>query len=169
MGKNRGWDRVRFAGAGWTRVRIPYLVIIGIALGACHSPLSSREVLALADAEERWAARPFADYTFETSASCFCDPEISQWARVEVSGGAVTRVVLLASGQDVALDRRRYFRTVESLFDLIRQAQDSRAVKDISAEYDPQFGYPTFIRLAAPDNVTDGGSEHFARNLAPLP
>ena len=126
-------------------------------------------MLELADAETRWAARPFADYTFETSASCFCDPEISQWARVEVTAGVVTRVVLLASGNEVASDRRQYFSTVESLFTRIRQGQQDSYLADISAEYDPQLGYPTFIRLVAEPNIADGGSAHYARNVAPLP
>lgn len=138
-------------------------------LGACSSPLSPREVLALADAEQRWAARPFADYTFETSSSCFCDPEFSQWARVEVTTGVVTRVVLLASGAEVAPDRRGYFGTVESLFARIRRGQHDSYTADISAEYDPQLGYPTFIRFVAEPHIADGGSAHYARNVAPLP
>jgi len=148
---------------------IASLAIGSALLSACSSPLSPKEVLELADAEARWAARPFADYTFETSASCFCDPEISQWARVEVTTGVVTRVVLLASGNEVPSDRRQYFSTVESLFTRIRQGQQDSYLADISAEYDPQLGYPTLIRFVAEPNIADGGSAHYARNVAPLP
>ena len=148
---------------------IASLAIGSALLSACSSPLSPKEVLELADAEARWAARPFADYTFETSSSCFCDPEISQWARVEVTAGGVTRVVLLASGTEVAPDRRQYFSTVERLFTRIRQGQHDSYLADISAEYDPQLGYPTLIRFVPEPNVLDGGSVHYARNVAPLP
>jgi len=148
---------------------IASLAIGSALLSACSSLLSPKEVLELADAEARWGARPFSDYRFETYTSCFCDPEISQWARVEVTAGVVTRVVLLASGTEVVPDRRQYFHTVEGLFTWIRQGQYDSDLADISAEYDPQLGYPTLVRFVAEPNIADGGSAHYARNVAPLP
>jgi uncharacterized protein DUF6174 len=137
--------------------------------GSCRSPLSAHEVLALKDAEARWAARGFADYAFETSVSCFCDPETSGWARVEVSAGVVTRVVMLADGHEVDAAQRTYFPTVQRLFDSIRHATDNGSVRDVSVQYDPEFGYPTLIRIAPEPDVLDGGSVRYARNAAPLP
>lgn len=146
------------------------LLAIGSALlGSCRPPLSVDEVFALKEAEARWAARPFADYSFETSVSCFCDPELSQWARVEVSTGVVTRVVLLADGHEVDPAQRAYFPTVQRLFDGIREASHDGSVRDVSVQFDPQLGYPTLINIAPERNVMDGGSVRYARNAAPRP
>jgi len=145
------------------------LAIASGVSGACSTPLSPSELLALRDAEARWAARPFDAYTFETRAGCFCDPITLQWARVEVSNDSVTRVVLVDSGEEVGQPQRSYFRSVERLFALIRSAQGGDGVKDIIVEYDPELGYPTFIRIVPDDHVLDGGSEHFARSLAGAP
>lgn len=148
------------------------LLTIAIASGvsgACSTPLSPSEWLALRDAEARWTARPFEAYTFETRASCFCDPITLQWARLEVSNDSVTRVVLVDTGEEIGPPQQSHFPSVERLFALIRSAQAEDGVKDIIVEYDPALGYPTFIRIVPEDGVMDGGSEHFARNLAPVP
>src|SRR5688572_6913358 len=92
---------------------------------ACESPLSIRELRQLQTAEARWAARPFQNYTIEAQKSCFCDPIVTQWARVEVLGGAVTRVVLVETGDEVASPYRAYFSTVEGVFAAIQAAEDT--------------------------------------------
>ena len=92
------------------------LVVLAASLTACESPLSLGELRALADAEARWAGRGFQDYTFEIRRSCFCEPLITQWARVEVVGGQMTRVVLLDTGAEVPPAQRGRFVTVEQVF-----------------------------------------------------
>jgi hypothetical protein len=105
-----------------------YQVVLAIALpvwlSACASPLSTGELRALSDAEARWARRGFQDYTFETMRSCFCDPLVTQWARVEVRGGVATRVVFLETGAEVS----RRFRDLTRTRQLWRPLADQRAI-----------------------------------------
>ena len=70
------------------RCRVPILGCVAAALAACESPLSPAELRALAQAEAQWTARSFQDYVIEVRQACFCPPEVTQWARVEVIAGA---------------------------------------------------------------------------------
>jgi len=150
-----------------------YQVILAIALpvwlSACASPLSTGELRALSDAEARWARRGFQDYTFETMRSCFCDPLVTQWARVEVRGGVATRVVSLETGAEVSPQQRGYFPTVDGLFNRIRRATTDESLDDIEVEFDPVLGFPTRIVFQTRPNILDGGSETNARSVAPIP
>lgn len=84
------------------RLALGTLLVMAGATVACKSPLSPLELVELNAAEARWAARPFQSYAIEMSASCFCDPILNQWARVEVVNGIVNRVVLVDSGTEVS-------------------------------------------------------------------
>jgi Family of unknown function (DUF6174) len=153
-------------------MRGSYGVILAVVLpllSACESPLSPRELRALSDAEARWARRGFQDYTFETMRSCFCNPLLTQWARVEVRGGVVARVVILETGADVSPQERGYFPTVEGLFDSIRGSTADESLDDIKLEFDPALGFPTRIIRQAKPNILDGGSATYARSVAPIP
>jgi len=152
--------------------RLALVALVALAGGstvACESPLSPLELAELNAAEARWAARPFQSYAIEMSESCFCDPILNQWARVEVVNGLVNRVVLVDSGTEVSPLQRSYFRTVEEVFHSIRAAQHDDWVKDIVVEFDPQFGFPTSVRFVPKEEILDGGSHGRLRNAAPLP
>ena len=145
------------------------LVVLAASLTACESPLSPAELRALADAEARWAARGFQDYTFEIRRSCFCEPLITQWARVEVVGGQMTRVVLLDTGAEVPPAQRGRFVTVEQVFTSIRAANQNELLDDVIVEYDQQLGFPTRVRFIAKPDILDGGSASYLRNAGPVP
>ena len=152
------------------RTRLLLLGLSAVAASACaESPLSPIELLRLAEAEARWAARPFPDYSFEIRKSCFCAPETTQWARVDVVGGQVSRVVLIATGEELAPLQRSYFPTVEGVFGSIHSAHDDDYLKDISVEYDHQLGYPTQVDFVSQPNIADGGATYYLRNAAPVP
>ena len=137
---------------------------------ACHSaPLSPREALSLQDAQTRWVGRSLHSYTYETRASCFCDPIVLDWARVEVTNDTVSRVVLLADGSEVDATQRLSFPTVDQLFATIRSVQNQNLVTDVEVEFDREFGYPTLIRVEYSGNVVDAGLVRLARALSPEP
>lgn len=148
---------------------MPILSFVAGSALACASPLSPGESRALDAAEARWAARPFPSYSFETRIGCFCPPLLNEWSRVEVVNGSVTRVVLLESGTEVSPEERMYFRTVEQVFDHIRQSSESDWVEDVVVRFDLELGYPTLIRFVPKDGILDAGSEHHLRNAAALP
>lgn len=136
---------------------------------ACSSLLSPTELHELAAAESRWARRPFQDYRFEVVRSCFCDPLATQWARVEVRNGAVSRVVIVESGADVPADRYSWFPTIESVFGSIRSAARDEWVADIRIEFDPVLGFPRRFATYAKPEIADGSGSTEIRNVGPTP
>jgi len=145
------------------------LAILGLGLMACESPLSSSERRLLAEGQAKWAARGYGDYSIEMRRSCFCLPEVTAWARVEVMAGTVARVILIDSGEIITDSRRTYWSTVEQLFSSLRETDEEDWLEDIEFTLDPVLGYPTEIRWIAPDNVLDAGAIQFLRSPAPLP
>jgi hypothetical protein len=146
-----------------------FSVLLVASLSACESPLSPSELLALSEAEARWARRSFQDYAFEIRRSCFCEPLVTQWAHVEVLGGVVSRVVLLETGAEVSSQERGRFPTVEGIFARIRAAAKDESLADIKVEFDPVLGYPTRVTFAAKPDILDGGSATYLRSVSSMP
>lgn len=143
--------------------------ILALGLTACESPLSSSERRLLAEGQAKWAARGYGDYSIEMRRSCFCAPEVNDWARVEVVGGMVSRVTLLQSGEIITDFRLTYWSTVEQLFSSLRETDEEDWLEDIEFTLDRVLGYPTEIRWISPENVLDAGAIQYLRNPAPLP
>jgi len=152
------------------RPRLLLLALSAAAAAACaESPLSPIESIRLAEAEARWAARSFPDYSFEMRKACFCAPETTEWARVDVVGGQVTRVVMLATGAELPPLQRSYFQTVEGVFAAIHSAHDDDYLQDIRIEFDQHLGYPTRVDFVSQPNIADGGATYYLRNAVPVP
>jgi len=149
--------------------RVLFPVLLGASLSACESPLSPGELLALGEAEARWARRSFPDYAFEIRRSCCCEPLVTQWAHVEVRGGVVSRVILLETGVEVSPQERGRFPTVEGTFASIRAATQDEWLDDIKVEFDPVLGYPTRITFDPKPDILDGGSATYLRSMTPMP
>lgn len=150
-------------------VGVTVLGLVAAGLAACGSPLSPSELRALAEAEARWAARSFPDYSIEMRQGCFCPPVLTQWARVEVVAGRVDRVVLLATGAEVPAAQRVLFSTVEDVFNHIRTASHDDWLKDVVVAFDPELGFPTYVGFISKPNVADAGSSYSLRNAGPVP
>jgi hypothetical protein len=145
------------------------LVLLALGLPGCESPLSSSERRQLAEGEAKWAARGYGDYSIEMRRSCFCAPEVNDWARVEVVAGTVSRVTLLNSGEIITDSRRSYWSTVEQLFSSLREPDEGDWLEDIRFTLDPVLGYPAEISWISTPNVQDAGATQYLRNPAPLP
>jgi hypothetical protein len=149
-------------------VRLLTVMLVGAAL-ACHSPLSPSERQRLRVAQQRWAAREFADYSIEMQSSCFCPGELNSWASVEVVGGQISRVVLLSSGEVITDYRLSWWQTVEQLFAELLAADAQAYLDDVSFTIDRELGFPAFVRWTAPENVLDAGGTRTLRKARPLP
>jgi len=142
--------------------------LVAASLTACESPLSPAELLALGQAEARWAARPFPDYAIEMRQACFCPAVASQWARVEVVAGNVSRVVVLETGVDVPLAERPFFPTVEQVFNYIRAANSDDGLKDLVVQFDRALGFPAYVSFVSKPDILDGGGTYYLRNARPV-
>lgn len=148
------------------------LSLIGLSscLLACSSPLSSKEVLELGQAEARWAARPFQAYSFEYQISCGLCPYIFvRMTRVSVNNGQVVGVVFVANDSALSPQDRAYFPTIDTLFAQIRREAKDNSVKDLKVEFDPELGYPTVIRTISDPYFADAAGATYISNLVPTP
>lgn len=140
-----------------------------MGVAACHSPLSPREFQLLAVAEQRWASRGFADYSIEARSFCFCPPEVSNWVRIEVVDGEVSKATILDTGEVITDTRLDYWDTVEAHFAWVRRANEGGSAADFGVAFDPLLGFPTGVTWTLRDpDITDGGGSRMLRNAQPL-
>ncbi len=152
-------------------MRLRVLVLLALAmLPGCggEAGLSPGEVMALAEAEVRWADRGPVHYTLEVRRTCFCAPPSTDWAVIEVDHDTLVRVNLLATGDSVPRADWAIRPPVPGLFEEIKTYR-SRLLQDVQADYDPATGYPTRMRFSAGGNVGDGNYHVEARHLVALP
>ena len=139
-------------------------------LTACGGDPVSPLLQALDAAEAQWKARSFADYSFEMKSSCFCAGPITEWQRIEVVGGVITRVSPVAGGPDLSASERAQFRTIDGLFASIRRdITESSWLKSAELQFHSDLGYPTMAHLSAKPDYADAGVTYDLRNAGPLP
>jgi hypothetical protein len=150
-------------------------ILLGIVIGsACDnsSIFDARDLARVIDAEARWKARAFPDYTYEIRVSCFCPPEITQWTRVTVRHDAVTAAQAVDPQTQFPITTLQYWDPIDTLFANLRRTmteKDAQSYLDaVIADFDAQVGYPTNIEYRAKKNVADGGSVISLRNVLPL-
>jgi hypothetical protein len=156
------------------------VILIGVTLAACHlgepfanpDPLSYEETVLTLQAEARWKARPFPDYSYETRTLCFCPPEIARWTRVFVRGGAVVAVEAVEPDPNAPVGLIAYFDPIDTLFATLKRsigsAEARLAYADITVEFDPVLGYPTTIHYQSKPEIADGGATYMVRNVRSL-
>lgn len=144
------------------------VLVFSLVAIACQTPSSIDGARVLAEARDRWSERGFPNYSFEMQQSCFCAPETTQWARIDVVDGAVRRVVLVASGAEVSDELFPAFPSIESIFDQL-EAEPPAWIERIEAEYDAALGFPTVVRFVSKPEVADADATYSLRNVNPLP
>ncbi len=153
-------------------MRIP---ILAIALGviACGSDIvGPRDIARLAEAEARWNARPFADYSYEIRTYCFCPPEVNRWTRVSVRNGAVVDVQPVETDPAYPITYLQWWQPIDSLFvNIYRRMTEpasQSAYQAIIVEYDATLGYPTNVEYREKPGVADAGAIITVRKVVPL-
>ena len=143
------------------------LGVIGlVALAACSGGPAPGQRAEVEVARQRWEARSFQDYAFETSTSCFCPPEINRRVRVEVRNDQVVAVTLVETGNPVQSPLSYWF-TIDELFDRILQMVDGEG--EFELEFDPELGYPSLVNSIAPPGLADGGSLTLVFTMEAMP
>jgi hypothetical protein len=133
----------------------------------CSSPLDNNEVLALAQARQRWASRGFDDYTFETRHGCFCPPEITGPVRITVRQGTILSVTLLETGALLPPADLVHWYTIEQLFARIPATAQQDGVADVGVVYDQALGYPASIRVTPDEGILDAGESYSVSAVGP--
>ena len=148
------------------------IAIVGVAATvACNGDdiAGPQDFARLAQAQAKWAARPFADYSFEIRTFCFCPPEINRWTRVSVRNGAVVDAQPVETDPAFPIETIQWWKPIDTLFvnleRAMRQPDLTGYLASIEVEYDPELGYPTLIEYRAKPNVADGGSTISVRSV----
>jgi hypothetical protein len=98
---------------------------------------------------------------------CFCGPDVTDWATIEVDHDTLVAVTFL-SGDSVPRAAWHARPPVPQLFREIGTFRPSW-LEDLRARYDPATGYPARIVFESDNTVADAGLEIEARNLTPSP
>ena len=102
------------------------------------------DVQALRDLQARWKALGVTRYQFVLARSCFCVPDVTQPAVVEVRDGVVTRATAQSDGRalDVSL-----FLTIDQLFE--RAIEAAGRGEPIELQHDERYAYPTQLTVGS--------------------
>jgi hypothetical protein len=98
-----------------------------------------------------WNSFNISDYDFILERSCFCDPMLLRPGLVMVRMDTISAVV-----DAITLEPRspQHFFTIDQSFDLIQQSLNSPNTT-ITAEFDPQLGYPREFGFDIPQLADD--------------
>lgn len=154
------------------RPRLILPVLLGLlgplAAGCGEDPFSPSEMRRATRALARWEARGFADYSYEIRSACFCGPEASSWAKVEVRGGVVTGAWSVETGAPYPAHLLGIWHPVDDLFGRILRDHDDEFLVDVRADFDPATGFPTYLSFSYDSRIADAGGAHYLRHLTPL-
>jgi hypothetical protein len=109
----------------------------------------------VSEAQSLWHSKNISTYSYVHDVECFC--VLTGPVKVEVVGGHVARVTVIATGALLPLTARS---TIDELFDQILSATTPPDV-----EFDRTFGYPTRIERCC--IADDSGSVITISSLIP--
>ena len=150
--------------------KIPLLLLMITSLAGCGGgPLSLHDQFDLIAAEERWRKRAFENYSYEIRQICFCPVELTRFVRVNVQDDSVVAVTDVETGTPYPADLLLFWPTVDELFRGLHRLRANQGIEKVTAQYDPDLGYPRYIRSEAEEGVADGGSTVETRALISTP
>ena len=139
-----------------------FFLVLLLCTASCNSQgpgLDQTDYRHITDALERWEAYALDDYTIDQEVICFCPPP-----------RAFTLQIVADTLHDVAYDKAELvgwqlseeeFKrivlggafTVEEVFETITRAQGQAALLEV--EYDPIYGYPSYVAIDWATTVAD--------------
>lgn len=141
------------------------LLVAGLFLQACRDPAGP--LVALNEAQRRWAAYRPPSYSYTLVRHCFCAPEFARPSSVLVVNGSVTDVRFVDDGTQVRAELRDRYPTIDQLFEIIRAARDGNAYQ-LLVTYHPELGYPTQIRIDYQRLTADDEITYLASDVVPV-
>ncbi len=115
-----------------------------------------------------WNARGLGDYQYVFQRFCFCGDDATRAMLVTVHADAISSVVYAENGTPVAPGIAQDAPSIPGLFDLVQSALDRRAYQ-LTAQYDPTYGFPTQIGVDLAINAVDDEVTYGASNFQTLP
>lgn len=117
--------------------------------------------------QTQWQEQGLSDYRFQFNWQCFCPEDYREPVWVTVKDGEVESVETVDPDSEVILPDISEYRTINELFDLIRDGVDQHAY-EIRVEYDSALGYPTSVYIDYQSNIADEERGFYASELEVL-
>ena len=96
--------------------------------------------------QELWSSMGIDSYEYRFRWLCFCLDTHVRWVDIRVHNGLVVWVEDAETGRDLGPEGIANYRTIDGLFDLVRQARDHPAAS-VLIGYDPELGYPAEAQI----------------------
>jgi hypothetical protein len=120
----------------------PLLALAAAALMACDG--LTEPILDFAHNRDTWERAHLTSYSFEFQRFCFCN--FTERARITVTNGQVSAVILLSTGQPPdSSSAATYDVTIDDLFDVLGNALAHAS--RVTVTYDHALGYPRTIGI----------------------
>jgi hypothetical protein len=99
---------------------------------------------------QKWKSFGFSDYDYTLEIICFCPIEYTKPKRISVRNNKV--VSISNNTEDVFTDTS--FMTIDGFFEFIEDQRKQNPVVE-KIEYDPEYGFPTYIYFDISEMIAD--------------
>ncbi|MDZ7361234.1 MAG: DUF6174 domain-containing protein [candidate division KSB1 bacterium] len=107
----------------------------------------------LRDAQARWKACNFRNYSIEQKRICFCAFRHG-FVRLTIKNNKIVEGVDLTNQQPLPQETLQYYQTVDEVFAWIEETKAMKPAR-LEVEYDARFGYPKKIAFDYSEGVAD--------------
>jgi Family of unknown function (DUF6174) len=126
------------------------LLAPALLLPACGGP-TAPSVVEIEQAQARWATHRLTRYVYDFETSGFFNTLDGKTIHLVIIADTVRSAVFAATGDPVPVPAAT-LATVDTLFARALAARDAGAL--MSAEFDPQLGYPTRLQISGPPDAS---------------
>lgn len=114
-----------------------------------------------------WESQDLDDYRFQFQWNCFCTTEYIETVWVTVEDGEITSIEAVDPNFEGELPAMSEYRTINGLFDLIREGTENQAYQ-IQVSYNDTFGYPASAYIDYDMEIVDEERGFSVREVQPL-
>jgi uncharacterized protein DUF6174 len=118
-----------------------------------------------------WTSSGIDAYKYRFAWGCFCNPEYVRQVDITVVGGKIVSVADAATGLPLAPEDAAHYRTIDGLFDFIRESMDYPA-DQILVSFNRTLGFPSSAyvdyRAIVADDELSFGIDRLVRIRPPI-
>lgn len=160
---------------------LPLMVVLGLA--SCSERMPSQPQVgtpgpaptgiaptdsALAANQARWSATGIHSYRYRFRWECFCVSDYVREVDITVVRGTIVSVVDAQTGARLDDQAAARYRTIEGLFDFVRESMDYPA-EWINVAFDSRLGYPSAAHVDYVAGIADEEMGFRVYGLSPAP
>ena len=117
---------------------------------------------------KKWQTFNIDSYDFVFQRICFCTEDVTNPVEVSVQKKQKQSIRKIENYQDVDVDKRDFFLSVDEIFAVVKSAIDENS-EIIRVSYDPVYGFPTDVYIDYDQRIADEELSIVASNLKLAP